>query len=141
MACTTALAHVYARMMGSLTDDQIRRRPEYIDEAKAHVSSKNIINSSNITSCPIPPDNAAPGSNAHIVSSARSTCNPNLRHYGISCAKSKHPKLVMCAYEGCLFPCFCVAPGGQKVRNILQKTPRPHSKRPAPGRLSTPAKA
>ena len=42
VACVTARAGVYAIMMGSLTDDHIRHRPDFMDEAKVQsVSSKN----------------------------------------------------------------------------------------------------
>ena len=128
MACITARADVYAMMMGSLTDDQTRHSPDYI--GKTNVCSVSIkkkwVAPIYIVLCPIPRHCCSGGSNAHIVFSARTICNPNPRHYGISCAESKHwPKLLLCACEMCVcvcfFACFCfVTPRGrQKVLNIF----------------------
>ena len=36
------------------------------------------------------PGTSALGSNAHIVFSARTICNPGPRHYGIPCVQYKH---------------------------------------------------
>ena len=69
------------------------------------------------------PGTAAPGSNAHVVFSARAICNPNPRHYAISCVKCKHCNSQTCCcvhVRGvcvCIFLFFRIAPGSQKARN------------------------
>ena len=49
---TAAPADVYAMIMGSLNDGQIRHNPDYIDEAKVQSEFNNV--SSNIISYRIP---------------------------------------------------------------------------------------
>ena len=79
-----------------------------------------------------PPGTAARGSNAHIIFSARAIRNPNTRHYGTSCAKSKILTKAVAACEiVCFFSCFFVSPPrGKKNVFFVQKTPRPHSELP-----------
>ena len=118
---------VYAMMIGSLTDEQARQ-PRLYRSGKRSVLK---------TLAPIsyrvhPPGTVAPGSNAHIVFSARTICHPNPCHYGISCARSKHrPKLLLCASEVFFFVFFIISPRGAKISDFLfQKMPRPHRKTP-----------
>ena len=78
-ACITARADVYVMMMGSVTDDQKRHSPDYIDEADVQSVLKNVI--SNIVIMSNPPGLLLHDPNAHIVFSVRTICNPEPRHY------------------------------------------------------------
>ena len=144
-ACITARrADVYAMMMGSLTDDRLRHSPDYTDEANvsAQLVEKNV--SPNTSHHVQSPGTAAPGAHAHIVFSAQTICNPNPRHCGIFCAKSKHqPKLLLCVRvrRTCFFSCFFVSPRGANRPEMSIFRKRLGYTVNSPGRLFTPTKS
>ncbi|CAN0488054.1 unnamed protein product [Laminaria digitata] len=78
VACITARADVYAMMTGSVSEDQISTAQVTGISTRQTFSQYEKNSSSNIT---------------HVVFSARTIFNPNPRHYGISCAESKHKPL------------------------------------------------
>ena len=75
VACIAARAEVYA--MDSLTDDQKKHSPDYIDDANVQPALKSLASIRYVQS----PGTDARASNAHIVFSVRTICNPNPHHH------------------------------------------------------------
>ena len=133
VACMTARittrTDVYATMVGSLTDDQVRQSPDYTDEANVQPAVKILAPISYHAQSPGP---AAPGSNAHIVIAREPFIIPTPATTVQPVPNLNVSQSCCCVrVRGvCHFSCFLlyIAPGGQKPRFFFRKRPG-HSKR------------
>ena len=125
-SCITARAHVYAMMMDSPADDQIRLSPYHMDEE--NIRSVSSIWSS-IISCLIPPQcGSGVKCPCHIERTNHLQSQPPPQRY-LARQIKYWPKLLLCACESCVIS-SCLCRPGAKMPTLFKKMPRPHGNCP-----------